>query len=147
MAARARGRGSGHGIDSAILETRVGSAGKVLEAVMREARRCQAEIRKVASGTGRVKSWTAGTQEGFRRCRTPGEATGGPGIDSEFCARCRATSMADGNAQEVPVEACSDPFAEPIRSSARRSPYQVVQLCLGPAGLQCSSDVKGPCRR
>src|SRR6516162_3992582 len=39
MARRARGRGSGHGIDSAILETSVGSAGTLLETATREARR------------------------------------------------------------------------------------------------------------
>jgi hypothetical protein len=33
-------------------------------------------------------TWTARTQEGFPRCRTPGEAAGGSGIDSELCARC-----------------------------------------------------------
>src|SRR5262249_8789594 len=147
MAARARGRGSSHGIDGPVLEARVGNAGEILEAVMREARRRQAEVRKVAFGAGRIQSRTTGTQEGFRRCRTLGEAAGGPGIDSELCARCRATSMADGNAQEVPVETRSDPVAEPIGISSRRSPYQVVQLRLGPAGLQCPSDAKGPCRR
>ncbi len=42
MAARARGRGSSHGIDGPILETSVGSAGKVLEADTREARRRKA---------------------------------------------------------------------------------------------------------
>ena len=34
-----------------------------------------------------------------------------------------------------------------LEISSRRSPYQVVQLRLGPAGLQCPPDVKGPCRR
>ena len=83
-----------------------------------------------------------GDAEGFRRCRTPGEATGGPGTDSELCTRCRATSMADGNAQEVPVEACSDPVAEPIGISSRRSPYQVVQLRLGLAGFSARRMLK-----
>src|SRR5215471_11279201 len=40
MVARAGGRGSSHGIDGAILETGLGSAGTVLEADTREARRC-----------------------------------------------------------------------------------------------------------
>src|SRR5438876_9949479 len=103
--ARARGRRSSHGIDGSILETSVGSAGKVLEADTREARRCKAEVRNFAPGAGGVQSRTTGTQEGFPRCRTPGEAAGVPGIDSELCARCRATFVADGDTQEVPVNA------------------------------------------
>src|ERR1700694_2285369 len=84
MAARARGRRSSHGIDGPILETSVGSAGKILEADTREARRRKAEVRNVAPGTGGVQSRTTRTQEGFRRCRTPGEAAGGPGITLSF---------------------------------------------------------------
>src|SRR5579864_5913429 len=105
MAARARGRGSGHGIDGPILETSVGSAGAVLEADTREAGRCRPEVGNAAFGAGAIQSRAAGTQERFSRCRTPGEAAGGPRIDFELCARCRATSVADGDAQEVPVEA------------------------------------------
>jgi len=51
-------------------------------------------VGNAASGAGAVQSRAAGTQERFPRCRTPGEAAGGPGIDSELCARCRATSLA-----------------------------------------------------
>src|SRR4029077_1127286 len=101
MAARARGRRSSHGVDGPILETSVGSAGKVLETDMREARSRKAEVRNVALGAGTIQSRTARTQEGFPRCPTPGEAAGG---DFELCARCQATSVADGNAQEVSVE-------------------------------------------
>src|SRR5713226_9041621 len=56
-------------------------------------------IREKREGAGR--SWAAGTQEGFSRCRTPGEAAGGPGIDPELCARYRAASVADGDAEKV----------------------------------------------
>src|SRR5262249_131119 len=101
MAARARGRRSSHGIDGSILETSVGSAGKVWEADTREARRRKAEVRNLAPGAGGVQWRTTGTQEGFPRCRTVGEAAGVPGIDSELCARCRATLVADGDTQEV----------------------------------------------
>src|SRR5882762_5359726 len=52
-------------LTATILETSVGSAGKILEADMREARRCEAEIRNVASGAGAVQSRAARTQEGF----------------------------------------------------------------------------------
>src|SRR5947208_4701021 len=123
MAARARGRGSSHGIDGPILETSVGNAGKVLETATREARRREAEIRNVASGAGAVQSRTAGTQEGFPRCRTLGEAAGGPGIDSELCARCRAAFVADGNAPKVPVDARSRAAAEPIGVTSGRDPH------------------------
>src|SRR6266478_2100953 len=105
MAGRARGRGSGHGIDGPILETRVGSTGTVLETNTREAGRRRRDVGIVASGAGAVQSRAAGTQEGFPRCRTPGEAAGGSGIDSELCARCRAASVADSDAEKVPIDA------------------------------------------
>jgi hypothetical protein len=43
--------------------------------------KARSEVRNVASGAGAVQSHAVGTQERFRRCRTPGEAPGGPGID------------------------------------------------------------------
>jgi hypothetical protein len=98
-------------------------------------------------GAGTIQSGTTGTQEGFSRCRTPGEATGGPGIDFELCARCRATSVADGDAQEVPVKVRSNTAAEPIGVSSRRSAYQVVQSRLRSAGPQCPADAAGDHRR
>src|SRR5713226_2930290 len=107
MAARARGRGSGHGIDGAILETSLGSTGTVLETAPREAGRRKPEGGNVAFGAGAVQSWAAGTQEGFPRCRTLGEAAGSPGTNSELCARYRAASVADGDAEKVPVDARS----------------------------------------
>src|SRR5437868_15428013 len=112
MAARARGRRSSHGIDGPILETSVGSAGKVLEADTREARRRKAEVGSVASSASGVQSWPTGTQEGFRRRRTPGEAARGPGIGSELCCRCRATTVADAKAHDVSVELRSDTAEE-----------------------------------
>src|SRR5207244_6555221 len=142
VASRARGRGSSHGIDGPILETSMGSAGAVLETATREARRREAEIRNVASGAGAVQWRTAGTQEGFPGCRTPGEAAGGPGIDSELCARYRATFVADSYAQEVPVEVRSGATAEPSGVSSGRGPYQVIQLRLISYVLQCSATVK-----
>src|SRR5713226_7693675 len=143
MAARARGRRSSHGIYGPILETSVGSSGKVLGADMREARRREAEVWNVAFGAGTVQSRTTGTQEGFPRCRTPGQAAGGPGIDFELCARCRATSVADGDAQEVPVKLRSNTAAEPIGVSSGRGTYQVVQSRVRSAGPQCAADAEG----
>ncbi len=78
-------------------------------------------------GAGTIQSRTTGTQEGFSRCRTPGEAAGGPRIDFELCARCRATFVADSYAQEVPVKVRSGAAAEPIGVSFGRGTYQVVQ--------------------
>src|ERR1700741_1624248 len=102
MAARARSRGSGHGINGPILETSVGSAREVLEADPREARRRKPQVWNVAFGAGPVQSWVAEAQEGFPRCRTPGETASGPGIDFELCARCRTTLVAHGDAEKVP---------------------------------------------
>src|SRR5262245_10195668 len=65
MAARARGRRSRHGSDGSILETSVGSAGKVLEIDMREPSRRQAKVWEVAFGAGAIQSRTTRTQEGF----------------------------------------------------------------------------------
>src|SRR5438094_357268 len=143
MAARARGRGSGHGIDGAILETGVGSAGTALETATPEAGRRKPEVGNSAFGTGAIQSRTAGTQEGFPRCRTPGEAAGGSGIDSEFCTRYRAASVADGDAPKVPVDARSGAAAEPVGVSPRRSTHQVVQPGLGHARCQCPAHAEG----
>src|SRR5205807_9259765 len=74
-----------------------------------------------------------GTQEGFRRRRTPGETVGGSGIDSELCARCRATSVANGDAEKVAVDTRTGAAAEPMGVAARTGSYQVVQLRLGSA--------------
>src|SRR5258706_10674816 len=143
MVDRARGRGSSHGIDGPILETSVGSAGKALEADTREARRRKAEVRNVASGAGGVQSRTTGTQEGFPRRRTPGEAAGGPRIDFELCARCRATSVADSYAQEVPVKVRSNTATEPTGVSFGRGTYQVVQPRLRSVRPQCPANAEG----
>src|SRR6516225_535213 len=109
MARRARSRG--------------GSIGTVLETATREARRRKAQVRNVASGAGAVQSRATRTKERFRRCRTPGEAAGCPGTDIELCARSRAASMANGNAQEVPVEARPGAAAQPVGVSSGRGPY------------------------
>src|SRR6266404_2226148 len=101
----------------------VGGVGKVLETDMRDAKRRKAEVWNLAFGAGAIQSRTTGTQEGFPRCRTPSEATGGPGVDFEFCTRCRTTSVADGDAQEVPVKVRSNTAAKPIGVSSGRGTY------------------------
>ena len=72
MVNRARGPGSGYGIDGAILETSLGSTGTVLETATREAGGRKPEVRNLAFGAGAVQSRAAGAQEGFPRCRTLG---------------------------------------------------------------------------
>src|SRR6266436_10245260 len=91
MVARARGRGSRHGIDGAVLETSLGNTGAVLEADTREAGRREPEAGNAAFSAGAIQSRAAGTQEGFPRCRTPSEAAGGPRVDSEGVSSRRGT--------------------------------------------------------
>src|SRR5437762_6433616 len=128
MAARARSRRSGHGIDGPILETSLGSTGTALETGAPETGRCRPEVGNVASGPGAVQSRAAGAQERFPRCRTSGQAAGGSGIDSELCARCRAASVADGDTQEVPADARSRAPAEPIGVSSGEAHIKLSSL-------------------
>lgn len=65
------------GINSAILETAVGSTGAVLEADLREAEKRLPGVGNVTSGAGTVQSWTTGPEEGFPGRRTTGEAASG----------------------------------------------------------------------
>src|SRR5690348_7898666 len=143
MAAAARGRGSRQGINGAILEAGLGSNGTVLEADAPAARRRTPDIGNSASGARAVQSRAAGTQEGFPRCRTPGEAVGGPGIESELCARCRTAAVADGDTPKVSTDAEPGTVTEPSGESAGRGAYQVVQLRLRPVGPQCTTYAEG----
>src|ERR1700736_1463801 len=113
MAAPARGRGSGHGIDGAILETRLGNTGTVLEAATPAAGRRLPDVGNAASGPGGVESRAAGTKKGFPRCRTLGEAVGGSGIESELCTRCRTAVVADGGTPKVSADAEPRTVTEP----------------------------------
>ena len=65
MAARARGRRSRYGIDGAILEASVGSAGTILEATMRKAGRRRPEVWNAAFGTGAVQPRADGDARGI----------------------------------------------------------------------------------
>src|SRR6516164_5170072 len=105
MADRARGRRSGDGIDRTVLETGVGSTGTLLEANLPKTGRCPASLGSTASRPGAVESWSAGTEAGFPRCGTTGQAACGSRARLEFCAGFRTTPMADRNAQQVPVNA------------------------------------------
>ena len=82
-----------------------GALERVLEADTREARRRKPQVWNVAFGTGAIQSRAAGAEKGFPRRRTLGETASGPGINSELCARCRTTSVANGDAEKVSVDA------------------------------------------
>src|SRR5260221_11483241 len=144
MAARASGRGSRYGIDGAILETSLGSIGTVLETATPEAGRRKPEVWNVAFGAGTIEPRAVGTQAGFPRRRTPGEAAGGPGIDSQLCARCRAGPGADGDPGKDPVEPRSRAAAEPSGVPAGRSPYQGLHLLLGSGRRPCTPQAQRP---
>ena len=66
-----------------------------------------------AFGAGAVESRRPGAEEGFSRCGTLGEALRGAVTNAEFCARCRATALADGDAPEVSSDAQSRSALKP----------------------------------
>src|SRR6267143_3284072 len=66
MAHRAAGRGSGDGIDRAILEACLGSAGAILEGDVSESGRCKPDGGDPTSGTSLVQSRAARAQTDFR---------------------------------------------------------------------------------
>src|SRR6266481_7066180 len=127
MAARTRGRRSGDGIDGAVLEAGLGSTGAIVEADTPETGRRWPDVGNAASGTGTIEPRTSGAQEGLPRCRAVGEAAGGTRADTEFCARSRSASVADGDAPKVSTNAKPGAVAEPSGRSTRRSPHEVVQ--------------------
>src|SRR6266478_1484517 len=123
MADRAASRGSGDGIDGAILATGLGSTGTVLAGNQPEAGRCRPDVGSATSGAGAIQSRAAGTQEGFPRCRTSGKATGSQRADPEFCARRRTATVAHGHTPKVPADTRQSAVAEPIGGTAGRGSY------------------------
>lgn len=89
LAARTAGRRSGDGIDGAILEAGLGSAGEVLAAPRPEAGGGPSDLGSVASGAGAIEPRAAGAQERFRRRRALGQAAGGQRTDLELGPRAR----------------------------------------------------------
>src|SRR5215831_5547678 len=81
------------------------------------------QVREVAFGAGTVQSRTARAQERFPRCRTSSEAVSGSGTDSELCARCRTTSVANRNTPEIPADTRSGATEQPIGVSPGRGPH------------------------
>src|SRR3981189_3347768 len=111
MAHRAAGRGSGDGIDRAILEACLGSAGAILEGDVSESGRCRPDVGDPTSGTSLVQSRAARAaraaraQDRFSRLRTFGEAARIPGASVELRARCRTTPVANNNPHQVSTDA------------------------------------------
>src|SRR5262249_50461107 len=136
-------RGSGDGIDGAILETGVGSVGTVLEAGLREAGRRKPQVGNATSGAGPVESWAARAQEGFSRRRKTGQAVGGARADPELCARSRTTSVACADAAQVSGDAQSGTAAEPTGSSSGRNSYEAVQSSFRSVGGQRAAHAPG----
>src|SRR3981189_1855149 len=102
MAHRAAGRGSRDGIDRAILEACLGSAGAILEGDVSESGRCRPDVGDPTSGTSLVQSRA---QDRFSRLRTFGEAARIPGASRKLRARCRTTPVANTNPHKGPTDA------------------------------------------
>src|ERR1700730_6082187 len=105
MAHRTAGRGSGDGIDRAILEACLGSAGAILEGDVSESGRCKADVADPTSGTSLVQSRAARAQDRFSRFRTFGEAARITGASLELRARYRTTPVANTNPHKVSTDA------------------------------------------
>src|SRR5665811_107928 len=117
MAGRAGGRRSSHGIDRAVLEAGVGSAGAVLEASASEAGGGQQDVRHAASVPSQEQPRAAWAKERFRRWRTDDQAAGGAGTGVELRAGSGTAALANGDEAEAPVDAGQGGFSEPTGES------------------------------
>ena len=61
------------------------------------------------------------------------------GTGLELRARCRTTPVANTNPHKISTDARQSSSAEPARSDAGRSPYQIVQFGFRSVGRQCTS--------
>src|SRR5438477_7347963 len=111
MVGRRTSRGSGHGIDRAILATRLGDAGAGVEAETGSSPQ-RSQVGPTASGAGSVESRSGRTEEGFPRCRTISETFGRSGTQTEFRTGCRAALVADNNEAQTSVNAESGAVSE-----------------------------------
>src|SRR3982750_1036572 len=112
MAGRQRDRGSGHGVDRAVLETSVGSVRTPL-AAGQPSESSWSEVRIATAGPSEVQSRATRTQERLCRCRTPAQAAGCERISAELCTRPGATPVEDRFAAETAVDACPGAVTEP----------------------------------
>src|SRR5262249_54732031 len=132
LVGRRTSRGSGDGIDRAVLATRMGDAGAAVEAETTSRRRSQ--IGPAASGAGAIESRGGGTEEGFSRCRTISQAAGRSGTQTEFRTGCRAAIVADDHEAQAPIDAESSAVSEPPGVSVGGGAHQAVHLGFRPAG-------------
>src|SRR6187397_117824 len=106
-------RRSSHGIDGAVLEARVGSAGAALEASAPTAGWGQQEVRHTAPVPSQVQPRAARAKERFRRRRTDDQADGGAGTGFELRAGSGTAALANGDETEAPVDSRQGGFQEP----------------------------------
>src|SRR5258708_7405360 len=111
-----RSPGGRYGIDGTVLEAGVGSVGAVLDAGVQEEGRSRSDVGDLASGAGQVQPRAQGTEERFCRCATSGEALGSARAGSEFRSAAGTAFVADGNAQEVSINAPGGAGQEPTGS-------------------------------
>src|SRR5215831_6196323 len=146
MAGSQPDRGSGHGVDRAVLETGVGSAGTRL-AAGQQGKRGWSEVRIASVGPSEVQSRAPRTQERLCRCRTPAKAAGRERTGAELCTRHGATAMEDRLAAETAVDACPGAVTEPIGSTAGTGPSEAIESRLGSVGGKRTADVASAGRR
>src|SRR6266566_2543018 len=143
MAMPARGGGSGHGIDGAVLEAGVGSVGAVLAARAPEAGGGQKDVRQAAPVPSQIQPRAAWAKERLRRRGTADQTAGGTGTGVEHRAGCRAAAVANGDAAQEPVNARQGAVSEPTGESVGTGAHQVVEFGVGSAGGECAAHVKG----
>lgn len=147
MAGPAGGRGSSDGIDRTVLETGMGSAGAVLEAGAREARRGHQDVRHAAFMPGQIQPRAARAEERLRRRRTDDQTAGGAGAGFELCAGSGTAALANGDAAQAPVDPRQDTLPESTGGFVGTGAHQVVELRLRSAGPECAAHVAGDCGR
>src|SRR3954471_369877 len=146
MAGNQRDRGSGHGVDRAVLETGVGSARTRL-AAGQQGESSGSEVRIATAGPSEVQSRATRTQERLCRCRTLAKTAGCERTGAEFCTRHGATSMEDRLAAETAVDARPGAVTEPTGSLAGTGPSEAIKSRLGSVGGQRTADVASAGRR
>src|SRR5258708_32302786 len=93
MAGPAGGRGSGDGIDGAVLEAGVGSAGAVLAASAAEAGGSDPDVGHAAPAPSQFQPRAAGAKERLRRRRADAQTAAGARTDGDLRTRCRSPAV------------------------------------------------------
>src|ERR1700730_19112479 len=105
MAHRAAGRGSGDGIDRAILEACLGSAGAIWKAMCQSREGAGRMSGTLHLNASLVQSRAAQAKDRFSRRRTFGEAARITEASLELRTRCRTTPVANTNPHKVSTDA------------------------------------------